>query len=373
MAGRGGNTGIGALLALMLGMGSARAADEPLDFESYRALFSLATLGGRGSASLVAGWTQHYRAAMPNAAFAFAILPDGRTVWRFANGRDTPESARDAAQSGCDRDAAAIAPGTTCRLAALNGTVIDAPAGTPSVAPRRDVIGPFRAAPFLFRHGPQAAQGAIIWSHGYGGPTRDQRETPAPGFLAPLNDAGWDVLRFDRDPIEDDIATSLPRLVRGLATVRAAGYRRIVLAGQSRGGWHSVLAAGERPDWVEAVIAAAPAAHGDAGDQNNLAVALGDFRRLLASLPPDRVRLAVLVFDGDPFDPNPGERAGLVSELATTRSAPTLAIWPMGITGHGAAQDWRFTARHAACLLTFVQGSAGAAARGLRREACGGG
>lgn len=352
---------------------SAPARAEATDFESYRGVFSMSSLGGSGGQSLVFAWTMHYRGAMPHAAFAFATLPEGRSVWRYVSGLGSPDAARDAAMAGCNRDVARIVPDINCRIAAVDGTLAEPPPGTPVVAPRHETIGPFRAAPLMFRHGPREARGVIIWSHGFGGPARDQRRTSVAGFLAPLNDAGWDVLRYDRDPIEDDIATTLPRLVRGLAAVRAAGYARIVLAGHSRGAWQSILAAGERPDLVDAVIAAAPAAHGDAGEQNNHAVALGDFRRALASLPADRVRLAVLVFDADTFDPSPAERAALVAELATTRAAPTLAVWPNGAMGHTGALDWRFTVRHGACLMSFLNLPPAATPRGIRREICGGG
>lgn len=364
-----------AFLALAAGLASrSTASDGSDDFESYRSVFSAGALGIRSGPSLVTGWTQHYRGATPHAAFAYATLPDGRNTWRFVSGQASPEAARRAAQEGCDRDANALSPGLTCRIAALDGTIIDAPPGIPRIEPRGQAIGPFRSAPFLYRHGPAAAQGVIVWSHGYGGSGSDQRTTPIPGFLGPLNDAGWDVFRFDRDPLEDDIATALPRLERGLPQLRAAGYRRIVLAGQSRGGWQSILAASEQPELVDAVIAAAPAAHGESGQSNNHGVAMADFRRVLSGLPADRVRLAVLLFDNDGYDPNPGERAAFLAELAASRTAPTMTLWPnTGPVGHSGAHDWRFTQRHTGCMLTFLRAPAPITLRGVRREACGGG
>jgi len=364
-----------AVLALATGPAGPSAARGPSDdFANYRAVFSAAALGIRAGPSLVMGWTQHYRGAVPHAAFAYAAMPDGRSVWRFVSGQSSPGSARAAVQEACDRDAAALGPGVTCRVAALDGAVVDAPPGAPRITPSSKSIGPFRSAPLMFRHGPAAAQGVIIWSHGYGGPTRNLRDVPVPGFLGPLNDAGWDIIRFDREPLEDDVATSLPGLVRGLPALRQEGYRRIVLGGQSRGGWQSILAASERPDLVDSVIAAAPAAHGEVGAPNNLSVSLADFRRVLSGLPLDRVRLAVLLFDGDNFDPSPEGRAGLVAELAGARAAPTLALWPnTGPTGHGGASDWRFTQRQAPCIMTFLQAPPQATLRGVRREACGGG
>ncbi len=184
----------------------------------------------------------------------------------------------------------------------------------PAFRPVQMTIGPFRAAPLMFHHGPQAAEGVVIWSHGYGGPAVDHRRRNLPGPLALLNDAGWDVLRFDRDPAEDTLPVALSTLLRALPLLREAGYRRIVLGGQSRGGWQSVMAAAERPDWVHAVLAFAPAAHGEAARPNNLAAAAEDFRRLLAGLPASGPRLAVAVFAEDPFDPDPAARAAMVGD-----------------------------------------------------------
>ncbi len=365
------------------------SADPATNLAAYHALFGIGMLqGGRPGPSLTTGWTLHYRGAVPHAAFAYALDAQGRARWSFVSGRPSVEDARARALSGCTRGlaAAGLDPAggaAACRVLAVDGTV-EGRGGGPSFPPRGETIGPFRAAPLMFRYGPAAARGAVVWGHGYGGPARDLRATPLPGFLAVLNDAGWDVLRFDRDPAEDTIFRSQPLLVRGLAALREAGYRRVVLGGQSRGGWQALLAAAERPELVDAVIATAPAAHGSAEQPNNHAAALEDFRRVLAGLPEDgRVRLGVVLFEGDPFDPGPAERAAIMADLARRRAAPTLAIWPGAaggregapaeIRGHAGAQDWRFTRYYAGCLLTLVQAPPAAVARGVRREPCGGG
>jgi pimeloyl-ACP methyl ester carboxylesterase len=355
------------------------AADPARDHAAYRRLFSAAALGepGRLGPSLAAGWRLHYRGLLPHAAFAMARLPDGRSVWRSSNAQESPAAAEAAAMEGCRASAARVfAPDPPpCRLVAVDGAPRLAP-GLPELAPREDGIGPFRAPPFLFRHGPGAAEGVILWGHGYQGPGRDLRDTPLPPLLALMNDAGWDVLRFDRSPEADSTAESLGTLLRGLPELRAAGYRRVVLGGQSRGGWQAMLAAAQRPELVDAVLAAAPAAHGQASRPNSLAAALEDFSRALAGFPPDRVRLLVLLFEEDAFDPAPAERAEAVAALAARRSVPTLAIWPQGRAaprGHDGVHDWRLARDQGACVVALLQAPAAAAPRGLRRVACGGG
>jgi pimeloyl-ACP methyl ester carboxylesterase len=355
-----------ALLAGLLALLPLRAGAE--DFAAYRARFSPAALGMPVSPGLATAFGLHYRGAMPHAAFAFAT--DGNAfLWRFIGGQPGAERAAEVALGLCTRDAAARSPAPACRLAAQD-------AGPPG-APRLPEVGtapaPFRPAPLMFRHGPQAAAGVVVWAHGYGGPGQDYRTVPLPGLLAVLNDAGWDVLRHDRDPAADELHLALPALLRGLPALREAGYRRVMLGGQSRGGWQAMLAAAQRPELVDAVLATAPAAHGEASRPHP--DALPDFSRAIAALPPDRVRLLVALFEEDPFDPSPTAREAAVQAAAAARMAPTLAIRPRAevARGHNGAQDWRFTRLFAGCLLTWLDAPPAGTPRGVRREACGGG
>ncbi|NMJ40985.1 alpha/beta hydrolase [Roseomonas sp. JC162] len=368
---RGGFLGLAALFTALAA--SARAQDPNTDFAAYRALFSVASLGPARGASTVTGFTLQYRGAVPGAAFGLATTPDGRSTWRFVTGRADAAAARRDLQPACDADAArALGAGATCRILALDGAVATHPGAV--FRPVEARIGPFRAAPLMFRHGPAAAAGVVLWSHGYGGPAADRRGTSVPGSIAMLNDAGWDVFRFDRDPAEDTLATTLTAMLRALPLLREAGYGRIVLAGQSRGGWQSIMAAAERPDLIHAVLAFAPGSHGEAARPNNLPAALEDFRRILAALPAEGPRVAVALFEKDPFDPDPAARARLIEERAATRRAPTMALFPdLPVEGHNGAADWRFTRNQGPCLLTLVQAPEAGAARGLRRAPCTGG
>jgi pimeloyl-ACP methyl ester carboxylesterase len=244
-----------------------------------------------------------------------------------------------------------------CRILARDGAV----EGGPSVAAERGTLGPFARSAFHAHRGPGAARGVVVWGHGYGGPRQDHRGAPLPGFLTALNEAGYDILRFDRHPGDDPIITTLPRLQRALPLLREAGYREVVLAGQSRGAWQALLAAAARPELVDAVIAAAPAAHGEMTAENaSPEGAIEDFQRLLAGVEATRQRVLLLLFEEDAFDPDPARRARLVEELAARRAAPTLVLW-------------RFTRDQTACVLTWLTAPEAAALRGVRRRACGGG
>ena len=242
---------------------------------------------------------------MPNAAFALARDAAGRSAWGYVGGAATEAVAEAAALERCRNSLGPLQ--AECRILARDA----GRPGGPGVPLAEGMVGPFRRAPLLLQRGPQAARGALVWGHGYGGPDRDNRNQPTPAFVSLLNDNGWDVLRFDRHPGDDGLYASLPRLVGGLAGAEGGRYRRILVGGQSRGGWQAIMAASERPDLVDAVIATAPAAHGEWNRGNNLGAAIDDFQRLLAGVP-EGPRLAVVLFDGDDYDPDPERRAALL-------------------------------------------------------------
>jgi pimeloyl-ACP methyl ester carboxylesterase len=355
------------LLLLAALRGTVHAQPTPEE-AAYREVFAIAALGAPNpSLALAATFGLAYRGALGNAAFALARDAEGRSAWGYVGGAAEPALAEAVALERCRRSLGQLQ--AECRIFASNA----GRPGGPAVPLAEGGIGPFRWAPMLLRRGPQEARGVLVWGHGYGGPDRDNRGVPTPPFVSLLNDNGWDVLRFDRHPGNDGLYASLPRLVAGLPALKQAGYRRILLGGQSRGGWQAIMAASERPELVDAVIATAPAAHGEWGIRNNLGAAMDDFQRLLAGLP-DGPRVAVVLFDGDEYDPDPERRAALLEARGAARQAPTLALWPEPpLRGHTAAGDLRFTLNYAGCLLSLVQAPEAAAPRGMRRAACGGG
>lgn len=345
-----------AILPLLLPLLAAGCAEPPLpvagtDPGAYRAAFSVEALGptARPDATVRTAWTLMYRGGMPHAAFALAEAPGGSDLFYVSNGRPTEAQAEAAALEGCRRLAQARRRAdAVCRVVAVDGRVegvIVQPA-----EPRPVDI--FRTSPLHLWHGPQAARGVIIYGHGYGGPLRDAGRAPLPGFVSVFNDAGWDVLRFDREPGDDELALTLSRLIRAVPRLRALGYRQVVLAGVSRGAWQSLMAAGAT-DGVDAVIALAPAAHGTS--LGHLA-ALDDWRAVLADLPRGRTRVAAALFNADPFDVDPDRRAALLAADGLRRGVPSLVLRPPApVTGHAGGQHWRFSHDYGACLLRYVE------------------
>ncbi len=197
--------------------------------------------------------------------------------------------------------------------------------------------------------GPAAAQGAFVWSHGAGGIYLTDNSTFGPPLIAHLmRDKGWDTFAFKRTQAAQAPLQGSRELVRQVAELKAKGYRKIVLAGQSAGAWISVIAAGSSPD-VYAVIALSPAHYGtDRPYVGMNASALFDY---LDEIKTSRVMLAF--FKDDPYDP--GGRGPRSQQILAAHSVPNLVIdQPPEFSGHGSGESGLFYRRFSECWLAVV-------------------
>jgi hypothetical protein len=321
---------LGCALALLCGTTAARAQDV-LDVTALTMLRADGVAAYR--AFLVEGFER-----------VFALSDDGGWGWR--SGVRTREQATADALANCAKRTR-----QPCRLHAVDNDVLghasDATAG------RGDVrAGEFTSSASYFWFGPAKAKGAIVWSHGNNGQA-DERGEPTPPYVRRFSNAGWDVYRFDRDPRYDRMDWGIRHLIDGVRALRAAGYAQVIAAGQSHGAWHSLEALREN-GLLDGVIAAAPAHHGTWSQGASVGLqGLDDFRALIRRIGETRTPIALFVFDGDPFDPDPTARAAYAREHLGT-SAPLLVIErPTGIAGHAGAQGAIFNRRYGACVVDF--------------------
>src|SRR6185369_1978871 len=77
-------------------------------------------------------------------------------------------------------------------------------------------------APVSTIAGPQIARGVVVYSHG-------------------RSLTGWDVLRFNRPADEDTLPASSQDLTARAKALKAQGYRRVILTGQSFGAFLSIM------------------------------------------------------------------------------------------------------------------------------------
>ena len=247
---------------------------------------------------------------------AFALSPEGAWGWAAA----LPDAAATAARAV---ELCASWGGSGCKLYAQDLAVVwqgrESPAPPPApTTPVEAGVG-WSLVPdgrFLWQ-GPQAARGAYVWAHGRAAGGQDSRGSQPQPHVRVFNNAGYDVLRFDRDPATDETDIAAGWLHKALQTLRAQGYARIIMGGQSRGAWNALQAL-DTPGLVDGVVAVAPAAHGATGSPA-WAWALEDLRQVIRAARSPLARVVVANFAKDEFDPDPTRRAALFRTLDTPR------------------------------------------------------
>ena len=282
----------------------------------------------------------------------FALSRNGEWGWAAAQPDLAAAEARAMALcaqwggAGCQvyaRDLAVVWPGREAVAAAAPTRPVQGGPGWAVVPDGR----------FLWQ-GPGRARGAYVWAHGRAAGGQDSRGSQPQPHVRVFNNAGYDVLRFDRDPAVDDTEAAARWLHGALRRLRAQGYRRIIVGGQSRGAWNALQTLDE-PGLVDGVVAVAPAAHGPTGSAAWPA-AVEDLRHVLARARAPAARVAIATFAGDEFDPDPEARALLFRGLAAPQVGRLLFLdRPSGIPGHGGGALPAFTSRYGECLLGFIE------------------
>ncbi|MGG5886821.1 alpha/beta hydrolase family protein [Falsiroseomonas sp. HC035] len=210
--------------------------------------------------------------------------------------------------------------------------------------------GPLTPVPGQDTASPGATTGAAVWLHPYapGGPA-----PPPPAWMDRLSAAGWALWQFDRTGGRDPLEEGAQRLAKGTAALRARGYRRVVLVGESRGAFVALVAL-RQSGLADAVVLAAPAAHGTSAERR--AQALADFTRALEAASPSAApRMALLLFRDDAWDPDPAARAALFMGAMARQGVAALVLdRPEAPVGHGGLQAEAFDALFGDCLARFL-------------------
>jgi pimeloyl-ACP methyl ester carboxylesterase len=197
---------------------------------------------------------------------------------------------------------------------------------------------------------PDRAKGVVVWSHGRSINAEDS-QSPTPVYLRALRDDGWEILRFNRLAADDTLKDSAKKLADYTTDLKRKGYKQVVLAGQSFGGFLSLMAADTTAD-VDGVIATSPAAYGNFDDFYD------SFRLNATKLYPliegvKRARVMLFYFHGDDFDP--GGRGDRSREILSGRGLGYAVIdQPAFLTGHWASSTGLFLRRYAGCIRDFA-------------------
>jgi pimeloyl-ACP methyl ester carboxylesterase len=203
--------------------------------------------------------------------------------------------------------------------------------------------------------GPEAADGLLVYFHGYG-PAAADRLPIVPFFVEIARAANWDILRINRLPFVDiDTADAdiLSVAEARVAEARRKGYRRVVLGGHSRGGWLALSGASvANVDGVIGLAPASPLYRNDSPDR--------DAAILAARLSQARVpRIAAFFFEGDPAEDTSGGRALTIQRaLEASGSSFLLVDRPPDLVGPRAVEYGRFTRRYRDCVVEFLRAAA---------------
>ena len=186
-------------------------------------------------------------------------------------------------------------------------------------------------------NGPDKAHGIIIWNHGIHG-TTEQWRYPVPPVFRLLQSQGWDVIAIKRHHQGDEEAKTQTKL----------GYRKIVAAGQSFGGYISLDAIDTSPDFF-AVIAMAPGVRGH-GASGRLDAAITD--RILQRAKTQRM---ALVFPKDDAMFGNAVRGESARRILAQRGLPYLLFDETSdLAGHSGGTGGRFAVRYGLCLADFL-------------------
>lgn len=199
--------------------------------------------------------------------------------------------------------------------------------------------------------GPAKAKGAVIWNHGLSRLSESEANTPF--YADALREAGWDVFKLTRKWASDRVYDSTEALIAEGRKLKAQGYKHVVSAGQSFGGWISYNAAGKADNPFEAIVATAPAAHGTLATSSNWRLNADNLYGFARSVRPP-VKVLTFFFNKDYYDP--GERGAEVRRLLTARGVANVIVdYPPGFVGHGVASTMAFANLYGDCIAAFIE------------------
>ena len=180
---------------------------------------------------------------------------------------------------------------------------------------------------------------------------RDATQSSPQGEATYFTAKGYDLYRFDRQYIRDWPGDAT-QLVDAVKQARAMGYRRVILAGQSAGGWVS-MAATFRGAAVDGVISVSAAHHGEVKNMTDVSRARSEWQQIVKGIKPGP-RLVVVNFRDDTYDV--GGRMDDAKAAFTASGVDAVIISnPEGFSGHGAARGRPFAQKFGACINAFIE------------------
>ena len=203
----------------------------------------------------------------------------------------------------------------------------------------------------LYPHaGPTVARGALVWVPGTYGKD-DPGPPPPPDLVGRLAGGGLDIYQFNRKRQEDPLDGGAVVLARGLSGLRASGYRRVLVAGHSRGAWIALTALAQ-PGLADAIVAVSVGAHGTRPERQ--AQARADWQTLWAAARPGPTRVVLVQLGEDPYDADPRWRLDIAQAATNRQRLPFLSLFlPPEPLGHVGVYEPAFDEQLGAQIAAF--------------------
>ncbi len=221
---------------------------------------------------------------------------------------------------------------------------------TAFAAPKLSLIPDHRFS----RIGPENAKGAVIWLHGWCPGYEDCTQLFPPPSVTVFADRKWDLFRLiiPTGGRNHDRISYLKRAryfselaLKYAKELRAEGYKRIVLAGQS-GGAMGVIYAGTRSDKIDAIVAMAPCC----GTGKHRYISVSGVYNLLRKFKAPRL---MIFFFADERHAPPEMAHESAKALDKTKTVYRIYDRPVGFEGHGGGLSYFFGKRFAPEIMAF--------------------
>ncbi len=211
---------------------------------------------------------------------------------------------------------------------------------------------------------PKGPKTLFYYMHGFAGRARAHAPIPQYFVSEMQNSRGWDVIdgNYPRSGV-----TAIRRfgasnwgaaefLARRLRELKAQGYQRIYVGGQSWGGWTALLLATMRGLPLDGVVLVVPACCGWSftganPDDVNFANNKVYFDQMIARV---RYPTVAVFFAGDEYEPADRSKSA-ASALLRNRIPNVIIDHPPGFAGHGAAWFPVFDYEYGSCIANFLE------------------
>jgi pimeloyl-ACP methyl ester carboxylesterase len=215
-------------------------------------------------------------------------------------------------------------------------------------------------------HGPTNARGIVIWNHGISG-TAVQYAGPVPSVFRLLQSRGWDVVKIARNNLgessmEQSLYRGVQRTMEEITARRREGYARVILAGQSFGGYITLDAAESSQD-LYGVVAMAPGVTTRGGGGRFDA---GTTERTLGRLSVER--LVLILPRNDQLFNGVARGPGAAAALAGRAGSSLLLDERYDIEEHGGGTTGKFAIKYGLCLVQYVASLEGGKGSGHCQE-----